>query len=675
MKAARGKAFSAQRHQSATTPTCGMQLTIPAALMAGMVLLLYEYQLVEWNRPICVTRNGRVYFGRRDIAETMRRARCQALRSVPTWTHAPRGRADIAPALTVTAIFPSSGDSIGGKTLDITGTGFAGTPTVTVGGNAATNVVVNSATSITCTTPAGTAGLVSVVVDGVTLSNVYIYRGGTYTRPSTPTDTEKYVSVSGAGTHDGSSQANAYSLSEAISAATAGWRFNLAAGDYGDAAIRHQSGQAPTGTSGAWIIWRKDPAAGSQPILRGVTGGGDYGLYVDGDRGYIVFDDLHVILSSAKGAVNVVNVVYGHHVHVVNCTLDGGATDSTSGGGGISFGSTGNGATDCWAVGNTISGIGDIATGNSGDGIAVRGGAGARVSANNYLIQNTITTAGHSAIDCGVFAGSSENIATGTIIAYNRITNPWAGGIIHNGKAHDSIIECNDISDAGTANVGSPATQNAILLYGDDNIVRYNRCWNCDTAAIQIEATSFAGFAPTTNRNKLYHNTLYDCNGMAFTIVVGAGCAADTHCINNEIENNLGWQNNQDGTTATAGYYSGAYHMIQITTFNAPSDWTSGLGGNVFNNNSLARTTSAGADNWLRYFTGAPSETGYSLASFESTFTDSSNNQIDVDPSFMDAASEDFTIATGSAVVDDGKAITGVTSIGSAPDLGVYEVA
>jgi len=68
----------------------------------------------------------------------------------------------------VISLDPVSGSDAGGTSVTITGSGFsvasAGTPTVTFGGVAATSIVVVSNTSITCDTPAGTAGDVDVVV-------------------------------------------------------------------------------------------------------------------------------------------------------------------------------------------------------------------------------------------------------------------------------------------------------------------------------------------------------------------------------------------------------------------------------------------------------------------------------------------------------------------------------
>ncbi len=86
----------------------------------------------------------------------------------------------LGPAPTLTSISPTSGTTNGGTAITITGTGFLTGATVSLGGTAATNVVVASSTSITATTAAHAAGAVNVTVtnpDGqnVTLSNSYTF--------------------------------------------------------------------------------------------------------------------------------------------------------------------------------------------------------------------------------------------------------------------------------------------------------------------------------------------------------------------------------------------------------------------------------------------------------------------------------------------------------------------
>ena len=70
----------------------------------------------------------------------------------------------VAPVPTVTNISPATGSTSGGTSVTITGTGLSGATSVTFGGAAATNVSVVNATTITCTTPAGSAGSASVLV-------------------------------------------------------------------------------------------------------------------------------------------------------------------------------------------------------------------------------------------------------------------------------------------------------------------------------------------------------------------------------------------------------------------------------------------------------------------------------------------------------------------------------
>jgi len=65
---------------------------------------------------------------------------------------------------TVTGISPNSGPVSGGTSVTLTGTNFTGATSVTFGENAATNVTVVDATTLTATTPAHALGAVSVIV-------------------------------------------------------------------------------------------------------------------------------------------------------------------------------------------------------------------------------------------------------------------------------------------------------------------------------------------------------------------------------------------------------------------------------------------------------------------------------------------------------------------------------
>ena len=87
---------------------------------------------------------------------------------------------------TLSAVSPVSGPAAGGTAVTLTGTNFAAGATVTVGGAAATSVVVVSSTRITAVTPAGAAGArdVRVALSGgqaATLTGGFTYTAGTST--------------------------------------------------------------------------------------------------------------------------------------------------------------------------------------------------------------------------------------------------------------------------------------------------------------------------------------------------------------------------------------------------------------------------------------------------------------------------------------------------------------
>jgi len=84
------------------------------------------------------------------------------------------------PPPTIISITPNTGTANGGTPVTIAGTGFLAGATVSFGGTAATNVVVNS-TSITATTPAHAAGAVNVVVTNTDNQSVTSANGYTFT--------------------------------------------------------------------------------------------------------------------------------------------------------------------------------------------------------------------------------------------------------------------------------------------------------------------------------------------------------------------------------------------------------------------------------------------------------------------------------------------------------------
>ena len=80
---------------------------------------------------------------------------------------------------TISSVSPATGSTAGGTAITITGTSLTGATSVTVGGIAATSVVVVSSTSVTAVTPAGTVGAKNVAVTTpngtATATNAFTY--------------------------------------------------------------------------------------------------------------------------------------------------------------------------------------------------------------------------------------------------------------------------------------------------------------------------------------------------------------------------------------------------------------------------------------------------------------------------------------------------------------------
>jgi hypothetical protein len=106
------------------------------------------------------------------------------------------GTGTVAP--TITSVSPSSGTTVGGTVVTITGTEFVSGATVTLGGTAASNVTVVSSTSITATTPAHATGTVNVVVTDSNGSGT-LANGFTYSNPALTVTAISPVSGSTAG--------------------------------------------------------------------------------------------------------------------------------------------------------------------------------------------------------------------------------------------------------------------------------------------------------------------------------------------------------------------------------------------------------------------------------------------------------------------------------------------
>jgi hypothetical protein len=88
-----------------------------------------------------------------------------------------------APGSGTLVIAPTSGPAAGGTPVTITGPGFVAGETVTIGGAPCANIALPAPTTLTCTTPAGTAGVADIVVTPPGGTAATVPGGFTYTAP------------------------------------------------------------------------------------------------------------------------------------------------------------------------------------------------------------------------------------------------------------------------------------------------------------------------------------------------------------------------------------------------------------------------------------------------------------------------------------------------------------
>src|SRR5882672_7408565 len=120
------------------------------------------------QRPECATATGAAAIAKMTAEQTTVNAQLTAIAALLP-----------APTTTLTTVAPATGTLAGGTAVTLTGTGYAAPASVTFNGVAATNVVVASATSITCVAPKGLlTGVVGVVV---TVPAGTSHKSGSYT--------------------------------------------------------------------------------------------------------------------------------------------------------------------------------------------------------------------------------------------------------------------------------------------------------------------------------------------------------------------------------------------------------------------------------------------------------------------------------------------------------------
>jgi hypothetical protein len=309
------------------------------------------------------------------------------------------------------------------------------------------------------------------------------------------------------------------------------------------------------------------------------------------------------------------------------------------------------GAVDNRLEGSRFERMGNEAA-NSGDAVFVKDGA-----SRNLIVRNAFVTAGHGAIWVS-YNSSSEPTSDDNIIAHNDIANPWASALGLNGTANRTLVECNVIHHTANGS-GVNYARDGVEIEGTNNIVRFNVIHSIGASGLSLEGRSFGGRVQNARGNHIYNNTFYGMGAAAVEMI-----QKDVGVVqNNIIENNILWQ-------ATGFAFGGTTYAMIADQYNANTGnvWSStSASGNIVRNNIIP--TGQSLLLLIRNSTNG-NNVSYTLAQAASTLGWGAN--LASDPQ-LTAAPSDVTLRSTSPAIDAGIAISGVSYLGAAPDLGAKE--
>ena len=425
----------------------------------------------------------------------------------------------IAPP-TVTSVSPNNGPAVGGTTITITGTNFATGAAVIFGGAAATNVGVTNSTTITATTPAGTAGAVTVTVtvNGLSgsLSNAF-----TYVVPPTVTDVSPNSGSTAGGTAvtiTGTNFATGATVTFGTTAAT-----NVVVTN-----STKITATTPVGTAGAVTVTVTNPGSQTGSLTSGFT--------------YVVVPTVSSV-SPNNGPV-----AGGTTVTITGTNFSAGAT--------VTFGTA---AGTNVAVTNSTSITATTPAGTAGAvtvTVTVNGQSGSLSNGFSYVVPPTVTnvspnsgsTAGGTAVTV-----TGTNFATGATVTFG--TTAATNVVVTNSTTITATTPAG-AAGAVSVTVSNPGSQNGILPSGFTYVVvptvtsvSPNNGPVAGGTAVTITGTNFATGATVTFGGTAATNVVVT-NSTTITATTPAGTAGAVSVTVTV--------NGQSGSLANGFTYNGA---------------------------------------------------------------------------------------------------------------------
>ena len=312
--------------------------------------------------------------------------------------------------------------------------------------------------------------------------------------------TEKYVSAAGAGSHDGSSEANAFSWSEMITdinaGSKAGNRYNVKGNISGGTTAQTISGSGTvtspviirgyTSTIGDGYLGRSFDGTGplvatNMPVLTYTSSGR---LAINGS--YVIVETLKIV--AAVASAGALTITSGSDSFAIRCIAENSNTSGTTSA--MTVSGTRSGALDCDASNLAWSGTGNALT-VSGSG-ARSYGCRLTCTANiGLLISGALTNnANHVIHSCGGFGISVTVTAGQSAIFRNTIVGGSSDGLNLVTSATMGLLVANNlITDNAGYGINGVSASNAIV--GAFNRLDRNASGATNLATDWLAATSY----------------------------------------------------------------------------------------------------------------------------------------------------------------------------------------
>lgn len=492
---------------------------------------------------------------------------------------------------------------------------------------------------------------------------VAFFRKPTIATPTEPTPLRTlYVNSAAAGGGDGTIGTPYNTITQAETAKQAGDLIYLR-GTFDTTGSEYIGMDATLGTEANPIVYKAWP--GFTATLKLGGGASEWNTIYMSKNASIYHWFVGLILQDQTGADSgrSVSLTNSHHAKFIGCTFDACSVNA--------LGSTNFELWDCIFQGDHGS-----QSGNSGDILHIRDGS------HNFRIMRCTWTstsrAGHAAFTVyGQLTGN--NTVEGGEIFDCEIQNEWAGGLQLLGGSTDTHVHWNRIHNVGTnpSVEFPPGSREVFELASHANLIEFNQMWDGGAAGLSCQTLYFGGRLEQFANNTVRFNTITLCGGPGLVVSAAQGVDAPTLIVNNLFENNIVWDNSQNGVgnnDGGTGYYEGFYYPVMLSMYQANSGnggtpWADdNFYGNVFRNNVLGVHTD---DTRLMLLVRNTGNKSYTAAQLTSGSAASVNNIVATDPLFV--SSSDFRLQSGSPAIDAGYATSGVSYLGAGNDIGVFE--